>query len=103
MRVPDRDFTRKWKFWLSFLPAGFSVRLLTFPFQEDVSLGIMAINPAYLMTLPQLISAKKKLGTVAGSYDPQESSIIRDLFVSEELSPSELRYVLYLLCPLGQQ
>ena len=55
----------------------------------------MAINPSYLMTLPQLISAKKKIGMVAGSYDPTESSIVRDLFVSEELSPSQLRFVVF--------
>jgi len=52
----------------------------------------MAAESSYLLTLPQLISAKKKIGIVSASYDPSENSIVRDLFVSAELSPTQFRF-----------
>eukprot|EP01036_Dinobryon_divergens_P001823 gene1823-2394_t len=45
-------------------------------------------NP-YLLTLPQLLSAKKKIGKVAANYNPQKDS--RQGFESESLTPSEFR------------
>jgi hypothetical protein len=46
------------------------------------------INP-YLLTLPQLISAKKKLGVVAASFDPNFYSMSG--FDVETLDPSQFR------------
>ena len=34
----------------------------------------MASSNPYLMTLPQLMSAKKKIGTVAAYHDPKKNS-----------------------------
>ena len=45
-------------------------------------------NP-YLLTLPQLISAKKKIGKVATFYDPKKSSFKG--FDSQALTPTEFR------------
>ncbi len=45
------------------------------------------VNP-YLLTLPQLISAKKKLGVVAANYDAKYSMSGFDV---ETLDPSQFR------------
>ena len=45
-------------------------------------------NP-YLLTLPQLLSAKKKLGRVAAYYDPAKTSFKG--FESQALDPTEFR------------
>lgn len=46
------------------------------------------VNP-YLLTLPQLISARKKIGTVAAYYDPVLYSL--EGFAGYELNPTEFR------------
>lgn len=48
----------------------------------------MNSNP-YLLTLPQLISAKKKIGQVAAFYDPNLYSLSG--FDSSSLNPTEFR------------
>ena len=45
-------------------------------------------NP-YLLTLPQLISVKKKIGKLAAFYDPKKTPM--DAFDSEELNPTQFR------------
>jgi hypothetical protein len=50
--------------------------------------GMANTNP-YLLTLPQLISAKKKLGVVAASFDPNFYSMSG--FDVETLDPSQFR------------
>jgi hypothetical protein len=46
------------------------------------------VNP-YLLTLPQLISAKKKIGYIASFYDPSSSSLRG--FDSDALDPTQFR------------
>jgi hypothetical protein len=48
----------------------------------------MSTNP-YLLTLPQLISVKKKIGQLAAFYDPSKTSL--KAFDSEELNPTQFR------------
>jgi hypothetical protein len=45
-------------------------------------------NP-YLLTLPQLMTAKKKIGHLASYFDPQRMSLKG--FDAEELNPTEFR------------
>lgn len=52
----------------------------------------MSANPSanpYLLTLPQLISVKKKIGQLAAFHDHEKSSL--KAFDSEQLNPTEFR------------
>lgn len=49
----------------------------------------MNSNNPYLLTLPQLLSAKKKIGSVAAYYDPDKYSL--NGFTSTSLMPTEFR------------
>lgn len=52
----------------------------------------MAYNPStnpYLLTLPQLISVKKKIGQLAAFHDHEKTSL--KAFDSEELNPTQFR------------
>lgn len=50
--------------------------------------GTQASNP-YLLTLPQLISVKKKIGRLAAFYNHEKTSL--KAFDSEELNPTQFR------------
>ena len=52
----------------------------------------MSSDNAYLLTLPQLLSAKHKIGHVAAFYDPQKYSL--KSFEAEALDPTQFRELL---------